>query len=444
MVKHLAFLLGLATLGVASLANAISLSHEIPISTAIYEQREPAAALDSVNHRFLVVWSDARSGSGWHVYGQIVNADGTLFGNNFSISTGPGYHGGNPNVAYDPANQRFLVIWTEGGYPHAIYGRIIGPTGQLQGAEIHISTTKYICCPIIAYDPVNQRFLICWEGSRNDYTVIFIQLINADGTLFGKEISINTANSREPTVMYDSVNQRYFVLWSGFGKKSYSYGIYGQLLNADGTLFGNNFPISATPHDHFNPIVFYDIKNQRYFVLWDDIRIQGEHGVYGQLVNAHGILFGSEFSISTTIKNALSSAAYDHAGQRFLIVTANENIGLYGRVINTDGRFIGNDFTITSGPPLRQSTITYDPPNKCFFVVWSSHGKEDSVDWEGVNIYGRFISFEDEDTSVGNREVGIFIMNHIGILIFLSAFIFLVIFSLLFILWRRRIVSRQR
>jgi len=348
MVRRLAFLLVLATLGIASLANAISLSHEIPISTAINEQREPAVALDPVNHRFLVVWSDSRSGSGWNVYGQIVNSDGTLFGNNFSISTSRWYNGGSPDVSYDPVNRRFLVIWTEGGVPRAIYGRFVDPTGQLQGAEILISnTTVYIRRPKIAYDPGNQRFLICWDGmdpknEGGDYinTEMFIRLINADGTFLGKEISINTANSRDPTVAYDSVNQRYFVLWSGFGTESNFYSIYGQLLNADGTLFGNKFPISATPHEHYNPIAFYDIKNQR------------------------------------------------------------------------------------------------------FFVVWSSYGMQSSLDRTGINIYGKFISIDDEGTSIGHWGIGILTMSHNEILIFLSAFIFLVVFSILFILWRKRIVSR--
>jgi len=449
-MKYLAFLIELLTLSIASLANAISLSHEIPISTAINEQREPAVALDPVNHRFLVVWSDVRRSSSWHVYGQIVNSDGTLFGNNFSISTGLGYHGGNPNVAYDPVNRRFLVIWTEGFVPHAIYGRFVGPTGQLQESEILISTTtEYIRRPIIAYDAGNKRFLICWDGmdpknEGGDYvsTEIFIRLINTDGSFLGKENSINPGNSLDPTVAYDSLNQRYFVLWSGSGTESHFYNIYGRLLNTEGTLFGNKFIISATPHNHFRPIVFYDNKNQSFFVLWDDIRIQGKHGVYGQFVNANGILLGTEFLVSTTIKNGLSSAAYDPEGQRFLIVTSNEKIGLYGRVINTDGRFIVNVFTITYGPSLRQSATIYDSINQRFFVVWSSYGMQSSLDRTGINIYGKFISIDDEGTSIGHWGIGILTMSHNEILIFLSAFIFLVVFSILFILWRKRIVSR--
>ena len=55
------------------------------ICDASESQYNPSVAYDSSNQRFLVVWQDQRNSAttGRDIYGQLVNANGTLNGTNF-------------------------------------------------------------------------------------------------------------------------------------------------------------------------------------------------------------------------------------------------------------------------------------------------------------------------------------------------------------------------
>ena len=90
------------------------MAETIAICTAASVQYSPSVAYDSANQRFLVAFEDHRNGAatGRDIYGQVVNAGGTLFGGNFDICIAPNsqYY---PSVAYDSANQRFLVAWQD-------------------------------------------------------------------------------------------------------------------------------------------------------------------------------------------------------------------------------------------------------------------------------------------------------------------------------------------
>jgi len=168
-------------LGIPSPARGAFLGQDITISIAANDQRAPCISYDSVNQRFLVVWEDYRSGTNFDIYGQLINAMGSLFGTNLTISTASNNQY-DPSVAYSPANQRFLVVWEDyrSGTNFDIYGQLISTTGTLIGGNFTISTAPddqwY---PSVAYDSVNQRFLVAWEDNRSGTTWnIYGQLIN--------------------------------------------------------------------------------------------------------------------------------------------------------------------------------------------------------------------------------------------------------------------------
>ena len=96
--------------------------------------------------------------------------------------------------------------------------------GGLYGGNIAICTAaEYQYNPSVAYDSANQRFLVAWEDYRNSATTgydIYGQLITAVGGLYSVNITICTAadDQYSPSVAYDSANQRFLVAWSGLSQ----------------------------------------------------------------------------------------------------------------------------------------------------------------------------------------------------------------------------------
>jgi len=395
--KFLLYLVGFVILTMASPSWAVFLGQEITISTGFADQDNPSVAYDSINRRFLVVWYDWRIGPSTDIYGQIIRADGTLLGGNFPISTAPDGQA-NVSISYDPTNHRFLAAWLDGrnGPNSDIYGQLINTNGTPFGGDFPISIAPNDQWnPSVAYDPATQRFLVVWWDLRNGpNSDIYGQLINANGSPFGGNLSISTAANGQynPSVTYDSISQRFLVVWWDW-RNGLNSDIYGQLINADGTPFGGDFPISTAANGQYNPSVAYDSISQRFLAVWDDLRNGPNSDIYGQLINGDGTLLGGDFSISTAPNDQGNpSVAYDSATQHFLVAWEDERIGtslkIYGQFISTSGALFGENFSIsTASNDQWWTSVANDPSNKRFLVVWM-----DGPTPSGYDIHGRIVS----------------------------------------------------
>ena len=284
---------------------------DFPIADAGNASYNPSIAYDSVNGRYLVVWSDSRNGIGnSDIYGQFVNPNGTLSGTNFIVCNVPANQLG-PSVAYDSVNQRFLVTWTDNRNEATtffdIYGQLLNANGTPNGAEIIVSNaTNNQTNSSVAYDSANQRFLVTWTDQRDDGTTghdIYGQLLNANGTPNGGNFPICNANSNQDggRVAYDSANQRFLVVWTETRNMGTTSGdIYGQLLNANGTPNGGEIIISNANDQQYVANVAYDSAYHRFLVVWVDQRNNATTSadIYGQFVDASGSLGGGNFVIN--------------------------------------------------------------------------------------------------------------------------------------------------
>ncbi len=129
--------------------------------------------------------------------------------------------------------------------------------------------------PSLAYDQANGRFLVVYfvsDGAKANGS-IYGQLVGADGSPSGSSFLIyqTFAYQERPSVAYDSTNQRFLVVWMANPSGS-NYYIYGQLVNADGSVYGSDFPIANASNAEHEPVVTYDSANQRFLVVWQDYR----------------------------------------------------------------------------------------------------------------------------------------------------------------------------
>ena len=114
-----------------------------------YDQIRPEAAYGSSASQYLVVWEDHHWGWGddWDIYGQRVNASGALVGSIFGISWDDSKHRLAPDVAYNAADDEFLVVW-EYAYSetdHDILDRlkvVVDPTAE--PADLDEALTKFL------------------------------------------------------------------------------------------------------------------------------------------------------------------------------------------------------------------------------------------------------------------------------------------------------------
>ena len=295
----------------------------------------PLITYISASQSFGVVWYSYLSDSRWGVLGQLVNADGTLQGTNFFTVDAPSGLS-RLKMGYDNINHRYLVVWQDnrnGDSNPDIYGQFVDEDGNRIGTEFVISNASGgQLSPSVAYDDVNQRFLVVWEDGRNiiDGSDIYGQLVNAGGDLNGEEFVISNASGGQlsPSVAYDDVNQRFLVVWEDGRNITDGSDIYGQLVNAGGDLNGEEFVISNATLNQSSPILTYDSINKIFLATWTDHRnpANAPEG-YGQFVNSDGTLQETNFLIANTPSypnHGVSSVTFNAQCGNFLVALATE------------------------------------------------------------------------------------------------------------------------
>jgi hypothetical protein len=345
---------------------------EFVISDGDGTQQEAAVAYDNTHQRFLVVWRDERNSltTGEDIYGQFINASGSLSGGNFVISDAAGDQVA-PSLTYDMTNQRFLVVWRDGRNSlttgEDIYGQLINASGSVSGENFVISdTTGDQVAPSVAYDTINGTFLVAWRDARNSLTTgedIYGQFVNADGSLSVENFVISDATGDQiaPSVAYDLINQKFLMAWQD-GRNSLTTGedIYGQLVYADGSPSGENFVISDATGNQVAPSVAYNLIDQRFLVAWRDGRNSLTTGedIYGQLVYADGSLFETASDVNFAISEAMDDQDVPSA-------VFNSNCANYLVAFQTDETGASELGFAPVGPPCRDTynTITLLNPN---------------------------------------------------------------------------------
>jgi len=380
---------------------------EVKLAFAAYGTALPgdyvqAIAYDSFNDRHLVVFERYSSDPfNVAIYGQVLNCDGTPYGSEFLIA-GTGSH---PSAAFDSVNHRFLVVWTSG---ESIDGQFVNSNGQLEERDGDIGSDIFTISnanrnrfnPSIAFDSVNKRFLVAWMDERNvvPWTTgrdIYGQLVNANGSLFNTSsdvnfpISNNVEEQRSPAVAFDNVNQRFLVAWQddrNFPSPT-DRDIYGQLIEADGDSYGTatnvNFPICNATGRQDPPEIAFSNSAQRFLLVWTDDRNALTYDIYGQIVTASGTLYNTSSDVNFPVADAdgdlySPSLAYNVNTQRFLVGwTDNRSVAvsgdIYGQYVETEGTLFNTNFPIYSDADNQYyPAISYNSNFSNFIVAFTT------------------------------------------------------------------------
>ena len=375
---------------------------EIKLAIAAYGtaapsgNKQPALAYDSINNRFLLVYQNITGGIK-DIRGRLVNPDGTLSGSEIKI-TDTAQTDSQPDVAFDPATGRFIVVWNYASGNNDIYGQLVNSDGTLNGGSFAIcNNTATESSPKVCYDSINDRFVVIFYDSRGVGSSIYGQIVNSDGTLFGTASNVNfvisdTGNDViNPLVAFDNQNGRFLAAWND--DRNGNYDVYGQVMNADGSPFGTatnvNFPIANEGTHQIDPSIAMDSINHRYLVAWTDFRNQGTQGfdIYGQIVNPDGSLFNTASNVNFVISNnnggqTSSMASYSRAVQRYIVGWQDTRGGLYGQYLQADGTAYGTatdvNFQIVNAS-IATSIIEYNDSFANYLVAWENQGNPSSI-----------------------------------------------------------------
>ncbi len=257
-------------LGRAAIVSAQDHSEFFQICIADSNQGFVQTAYDPNHDEYLVVWEDERNGSdNTDIYGQFVDGDGTLIGNNFAVCSAynPQWW---PHLDFDPILNRYLIVFEDRRHGWAngdVRGVFVDSDGNFVDAPTSDADHTFGICThdkdiytcSVAFNYTEMVYLVVWGDMRSEDTPdVYGQLVGADGTLLppptpaDSEVNFPIANSEHldenvPDVTYNEITNEFFVVFGTFWGYDMQYnmigyvlgqrvGSEGQLINPDGTV----------------------------------------------------------------------------------------------------------------------------------------------------------------------------------------------------------------
>jgi hypothetical protein len=357
----------------------------VPTGTAPSTGVLPGGTAMDASGNFVTVWaSQGPDGSGWGVYAQRYNAQSAPVGGAFRVNS---YTLGDqtyPAVAMAPGGA-FVVTWSsygQDGSGWGVYAQRYNADGTAAGGEFRVNTTTYgdQTYPAVAMDNLGD-FVITWSNDEGYSWGIRAQWYNANGTPSGGELQVNTYTPDDQVhsaVAMDNAGD-FVITWQSHGQDGSGWGVYAQRYNAGGARSGGEFRVNTyTSGDQMSPAVAMNRNTGDFVIVWQSYGQAGTGwSVYGQRYNLQGVAQGGEFRVNTSTSLNMQSPSVAMDGNGNFLVTwvafdaYGNSQGVFGQQFDATATAVGSQFEVNTTTDNQQHAfITMDSQGDAV-IAWS-------------------------------------------------------------------------
>ena len=348
---------------------------------------------------------------------------GTPVGGEVVVNTATTSDADNPAIATIPGTDGdFIVVYESSTGPdgsgHGLYAQRFDsngnkvtrdgtglPSGSSDEFQINTTTTQdQFDASIAGFS--NGGWVVTWTDDTLDGSGqgIVMQMFNADGTLNGGEVVVNTLTSStqsdsEVTVLNDGT---FVVTWesinSGGASDGNGSGILARHFAADGTPLTAQFVVNTeSTSEQINPAIT-SLDDGGFLITWQSLSSGGTadgsaYGVFGQRYDAAAAPVGSEFQINTTTNDDQFDPDVAVLDNGNVIVTWVDDAadlssdGIFATIIAPDGTPVTSEFRVND----QRIWLQVDPVVTAldtggFVIAWTDHN---ATDGSGQGVYAQ-------------------------------------------------------
>ncbi|TKJ32237.1 hypothetical protein CEE39_05955 [bacterium (candidate division B38) B3_B38] len=383
------------------------------IAVAANYQREPRVAYNSTDNTYLVVWEDERNGN-YQIYGQRVNADGSLLGSNIQIR-GVTNDSRYPDVAYNSSYNKWLVVWQEfyatpypGDWDVKSMGIASdGTLGTVNSVIVLVYSNQQY--PRVAYNSTQHNFCVVWEDDKDAATLdweVYSRIVDSNGkpTSASNPLVGYAKDQLNPAIAYLASVSGYLVAWEDdWLEASSGRNISCKRVDKNGLPLTTNSPWVVTANgDQFGPEVAANTFNNNFLVVWGDNRYVTHYDIYGQLMSSADTpaQVGSEIDICTDYADqGWPAVCYSPIYNRYLVAWSdwrNDPYALadiYGQLVNSDGTKEGINVKLSSQWLISETYphLAWNSSHRNFFLVQGDNRYDATTAYD---IFGRRVTLE--------------------------------------------------
>ena len=348
-----------------------------PIAALDGDQIEADIAYNPDDDNYLVAFV-SRQGNEWSVYAQVLSGDGYVTLPLTPLAVGSGEERRYPAVAYNQQAGEFLVVWQETflGQDWDIRGIRVTPQGAPIGDVFAIAVRNNPELePDVAWDSVHNRYLVVWKQDVDNMPDISGQLLDALGRPIGSDfpVTFSSTEERMPQVAFSANGSRYLVVWEEMGAGA-DVNVRGQLLDKDGDWVGDVIDIATNGWVQKHPAVASG--GNQFLVAWTEQPNSDHRDIVGQRYDTSGVSLGDKLPISTgendfrdapTLAFNVAKGAW-LAVWEFIIDDADHDI--LGRYVQTNGTMPDDELIIAGNVRMQAKPATAAGSNDSFLIVW--------------------------------------------------------------------------
>lgn len=314
------------------------------------------------------------------VFDKLVYQDSTLY-----------YRNENPSAAY--GGGKFFVAWERYdtvANPSITTMDIKARTVTRSGSGFQLGSVINVCSqadcqadPHVTYDSVNNRFCVVWEDARSgqsNYNV-YGRLYDTNGNTIGGEKSISVAaNSQcEPWVAFNPIHAQYMIVWEeGVTANNGPFSVKGGIFDANLNQVGSTFTVAAGSDiiDYTFPRVEFSPETERFLVTWNDCDISSGdwHGnVWGKVYDVSGNVLVPTFPIKTG--DFIQTCIVPYLSSSFFVSFNSKSPGgnsgkIWGKLVSSSGEVFTGDVQLSASTAAEADWAHMAVGNGKIFVAW--------------------------------------------------------------------------
>jgi RHS repeat-associated protein len=372
------------------------------------DQSYPVVAYNSIEEQYLVVWTDDSVPES--LRGHIMTRAGVPVVAEFTIPTADVGPPARPEVAYNPTDNTYTVLWSEPT------GTIIQNSGLLQ--ELHNLYTLQLSddgtplaaspTPItdmltffdvrtaydLAYNNEADEYLIVWEeppgavvsSIYQPHTVV-AQRLSADGVLQGTPVDVIVGVVSSIRAEFSSESEEFLVTWDRqLDYVNIGYEFYAQRLDPDNlALLGSTIVLTQTGATGWqvHAQLAYAESNDTYLIIWEDTRpeVPGDFipDIYGQVIEAgSGNFIGDNLPIMVSEDAVfIGDVVYSPVEDIFFVIGLPSTNHLTIQSVSIDGDLLVGPLRISPLPaafPRLAVRASGDERHRRWLVAWNTEG----------------------------------------------------------------------
>ena len=301
-----------------------------------------AATFDSNSNKTVICYSDLGNSSYLTAVVGTISGTTVSFGTPVVIESGEMTH---VAVAFDSTNNKVVVAYTD--FPTNNYGRAkvltVSGTSISAGSEATFNGSNETFETSMAFDSNAGKVVIAYKGASDQGKAI-VGTVSGTSITFGSEATFNAATTNDTSICFDPDNNKVVIAYQDAGNSSHGTAIVGT-ISGTSISFGSEVVFEAA--DTRVPSIVYDTSNDKVVISYIDAGNSNQGTSIVGTVSGTSVSFGTAVVFdASALNNETLSSTFDSSANKVIIAFEDEDNSNHGTA--TVGTVSGTSISFTT------------------------------------------------------------------------------------------------